>query len=94
MQSMPKQVIKRDGSTEPYEESKIVRVVEAAGLTSDQAKELAGKATEWVNTLPEAAISSLRLRDKILELLTAVDPNVADFYRWYQKTKETPRKKV
>ena len=90
---MQKQVKKRDGSRELYEESKVARVVTSAGLSSDQAYTLSVKVTSWVNTLPETGISSLQIRDKVLELLMSTDKNVADFYRWYQKTKEIPQKK-
>lgn len=85
---MIKQVKKRDGSTEPFEQEKIMRVVVSAGLESDKAQILSIQVTAWVNELPETDISSLEIRDKVLELLTVTDENVADFYRWYQKTKE------
>jgi transcriptional regulator NrdR family protein len=85
---MQKQVKKRDGSIEPYEEDKIAHVVKAAGLSGDLARALSVKVTAWINSLSEPSISSLVIRDKVLELLTSTDKNVANFYRWYQKTKE------
>lgn len=85
---MQKQVTKRDGSIEPYEEGKIVRVVVAAGLSPDQARTLSVKVTDWMDSLPEENISSLQIRDQVLELLAQTNENVANFYRWYQKTKE------
>lgn len=91
---MQKHVIKRDGSLEPYEEAKVERVVSSAGLSSDQSHTMAVKTTIWMNTLSEQNISSLHIRDKVLELLTATDENAADFYRWYQKTKDVPPKKI
>lgn len=84
---MQKLVKKRDGSLEPFEQEKIMRVVISAGLESDKAHTLSVQVAAWVNTLPKADISSLEIRDKVLELLTVTDENVADFYRWYQKTK-------
>lgn len=85
---MQKQVIKRDGSIELYEEVKIERILVTAGLTMDQAHALALDVTNWFNSLSDTNVSSLQLRDKILELLPTVNKSVADFYRWYQKTKE------
>lgn len=89
---MQKQVIKRDGSLEPYDEGKVERVVLSAGLTKDQAHDVAVKTTQWMATLSEQTISSLHIRDKVSELLSATDENVAEFYRWYQKTKEIASK--
>ena len=85
---MHKLVKKRDGSTEPYEEEKIIRVVISAGLSSDAAHALSEKVTVWINSVPDQHVSSLQIRDKVLELLTVTNEDVADFYRWYQKTKE------
>ena len=65
---MKKQVKKRDGSAEPYEESKVARVVTAAGLSPDQAHTLSVNVTAWMTSLPETSISSLDIRDKVLEL--------------------------
>ncbi len=91
---MDKKVLKRDGSTEAYEEAKVVRVVQAAGLPDEQAKALAAQVSTWIRTVPDASVSSLLIRDKVLSLLLTADANVADFYRWYEKTKDVPRKKI
>ena len=85
---MQKNVKKRDGSSETYEEDKIIRVVTTAGLAADKARDLGAAVTAWVNSLPDTHISSLKIRDKVLELLTAANANAADLYRWYETTKE------
>lgn len=89
---MQKTVKKRDGSTEAYEEEKIARVVTTAGLAPDKAHDLAASVSAWVNGLPDTHISSLQIRDKVLELLTAASANAADLYRWYEFTKEPQQK--
>ena len=54
---MQKDVKKRDGSTEAYEEDKIARVVTTAGLAPDKAHGLAAAVSAWVNSLPDTHIS-------------------------------------
>jgi len=89
---MQKNVKKRDGSSETYEENKIIRVVTTAGLAADKARDLGAFVTDWINNLPDTSISSLQIRDKVLELLTAADENAANLYRWYETTKEPQQK--
>ena len=81
-------VIKRDGSTEYFSSDKIVKVVKAAGLEEEQAKALAENVNKWVIDLKKESISSLEIRDKVLEELEKVNKSVADLFRWYQKTKD------
>ena len=81
-------VIKRDNTKEPYDESKVWKVLVSAGLSLDRAKLLALEISEWIKKNADESVSSLVLRDKVLELLEKTDSDVADLYRWYQKTKE------
>lgn len=91
---MKKQVQKRDGSIKMYEEGKVVRVVKTAGLSTDQAHTLSVRVTNWIHSLPDTTVSSLLIRDKVLELLMVEDKDAADLYRWYEKTKEIPQQKI
>ncbi len=83
-------VIKRDGSKEPFDPEKISRVTLAAGLNQDQVQLLSRKLTLWASSLGTNEISSLDIRDQVLNELESIDENVARFFRWYQKTKDTP----
>lgn len=81
-------VIKRDGSKEPFDPEKIDRVVVAAGLTPDQATELVERINVWVKDKNVNEISSLDLRDKVIEELKHTDTYASNMFEWYQKTKE------
>ena len=81
-------VIKRDGSTEAYDRHKMVRVVQAAGLNSSQAEELAEAVDSWIHNENLITLTSLQIRDKVLEELKRIHKPSADLYAWYQQTKE------
>lgn len=81
-------VIKRDGSRQHFQSRKISKVVKAAGLNSNQTAKLAKTVSLWAASLNKNEVSSLRIRDKVLEQLRLIDPPVARLFQWYQKTKE------
>lgn len=81
-------VIKRDGSKEPFDAEKIDRVVVAAGVTPDQATEIVARMNTWLTDKHLSEISSLELRDKVIEELRKTDSYAANMFEWYQKTKE------
>ncbi|RJR28913.1 hypothetical protein C4564_03740 [Candidatus Microgenomates bacterium] len=81
-------IIKRDDTTEPYEEEKIVRVVQAAGLRPIDAEELAKKITSWIETENKASVSSIDIRDRVFLELEKVDKYASGLFAWYQTTKD------
>ncbi len=81
------QIIKRDGSKEPFDLDKIARVVTAAGLEPDETDRLVNKLTDWINSLNKVEISSLEVRDQVLLALDSINTSVANLFRWYQKTR-------
>ena len=81
-------VIKRDGSKEIFSEAKIARVMGAAGLTSEQTKQVVSRINEWTTSQGEKEITSLSIRDKLLNILPEINKPAADLFVWYQKTKE------
>ncbi len=82
------QVVKRDGSLQEYNPEKIARVVEAAGLSPDQAKTLADTVTRWVNQSGNPQIPTREIRDKVVEQLQNVNSNAANLFAWYESTKD------
>lgn len=82
------QVVKRDGSIEKYDEQKIARVVSAAGLAADESQALARGITAWLEERDQETIPSLEIRDRVLIELTKANERVADFFAWYQHTKD------
>ncbi len=82
------QVIKRNGTTEVFTAEKIARVTQAAGLEPDQAEKLASDITGWVKSLPDKTVTSLQIRDRVIEGLKHVDLMAANMYQWYDQTKK------
>ncbi|OGG02422.1 hypothetical protein A2Z33_05175 [Candidatus Gottesmanbacteria bacterium RBG_16_52_11] len=81
-------VIKRDGTSEDFESDNIARVVTAAGLTPEEAQALARGVTETVSLRGKNEITSLEIRDLVLEELKLVKGSAADLYQWYESTKK------
>lgn len=82
-------VIKRDGKIEDFDSGKIERVAKAAGLKPEDAKKVAQNVTLWVTSnIFDHTISSLKVRDKVVEELRKVNSYAAGLYTWYEKTKE------
>ncbi len=81
------QVKKRDGSLEDFDQTKIARVVTVAGLTHEQGQKLAAEITNWAQTNSNSFITSFQIRDKVIEELRKLNPNAANLYAWYEKTK-------
>lgn len=81
-------VKKRDRSLENFDQMKIARVVAAAGLTHEQGQQLAATITNWAQTYSNLTLTSAQIRDKVIEELQKLNPNAANLYAWYEKTKE------
>lgn len=85
---MKTKVVKRDGSLEDYDEAKIARVAEAAGLESGQAQVVAVNITKWLKENSILKVTSLQIRDQLLEDLKKFDGKAADLFVWYEQTKD------
>ncbi len=81
------QVLKRDGTREPFDPDKIVRVTQAAGLDPDQAKKLAGEIADWAQKSGLSQLTTLQLRDLVIGKLHKYDEAAAKMFVWYQMTK-------
>jgi transcriptional regulator NrdR family protein len=86
-------VIKRDGTSEPFNTDKIIRVLNSAGLPESQSEQVVQKITSWINSNHLEIFKSLELKDKILEELEKLNPQIANLYKWYESTKDTVSKK-
>lgn len=84
------QVKKRDGSIEPYQPNKLVRVAMAAGLTHRQALTLGTHIYDWALKQSQL-ISSSAIRDQMISELKAAHPPAANLYLWYDSTKHPPK---
>jgi transcriptional regulator NrdR family protein len=86
--AMDLQIIKRDGRVEDFDTEKIKKVVKAAGLSDVEADELSERISKWAHTLNREEVSSLEVRDKVIEELQELDEFAANLFAWYQKTKD------
>lgn len=80
-------IIKRDKSIEDFEISKITRVVTAAGLSEEQARQLTTNISEWVDTLATDHIISEQLRERVCKELGEFNKSAANMYQWYEEIK-------
>lgn len=85
---MATQVIKRDGTIENFDSEKVTRVLIAAGLSNSEATSVSTHISTWIANLSSAP-KTTEIKDKIIELVTPVNPYVAGLYRWYEKTKDS-----
>jgi len=81
-------VVKRDGTLEVYDESKIVRVAEATGLDNIHAQAVAKDVTEWIKSNSLLKVTSLQIRDAVLSNLKKINEASADLFTWYEGTKD------
>jgi len=81
-------IIKRDQAKEPYSENNVFKVVKAAGLNESQAQNLSESITNWINSVSKTEISSLDVRDQVLERLKTINEDAANLYAWYESTKD------
>lgn len=86
--SMNITVIKRDGEKEPFDETKISRVLHAAGLEESIAKDIAINTKKMFHNQNKNEVTSLEIRDAIIPQIKKADDAVASAFIWYEKTKE------
>lgn len=85
---MQLKVKKRNGIFEEFNPEKIRRVVQAAGLSSEQARVLLERIQQIVGNHQDSHITSLALRDMVHKELQKLYQPAANLFAWYQKTKE------
>jgi transcriptional regulator NrdR family protein len=90
------EVIKKDGSVQPFDQVKIAKVVEAAGLTPRQAETVAARvaqwANDWIKIKGQPQITTLEIRWKVIDELQDLNKRAADLYIWYKKTQDSDLK--
>jgi transcriptional regulator NrdR family protein len=80
-------IIKRDKSIEDFDINKIFRVVQAAGLSEPQAKQLISDINKWIKDNFAVNIPSTMVRDKVFDELSVANKNIADLFKWYEENK-------
>lgn len=81
-------VIKKDGTLEDFEKGKIERVTTAAGLSQEQAKELADIIASWIKSGGKQQVTTLQIRNQVVSELEKINQFAANAFVWYEKTKD------
>ena len=79
-------VVKRDGTSEPFNYDKLVASITKTGIPVNQGEEISSRVKIWAeSSAKEGNIESSLIRDKIIELLSEDFPAEADTYKAYKK---------
>ena len=90
---MANEVIKRDGSREPFDPEKIKSSIRKAAQKTDLPEERVNEVVEQVSKAAieladsKEEIATSEIREKILSELDNVEPKVAESWRDYDRTK-------
>lgn len=88
---MPVKVQKKDGRLEDFQRAKVVAGVMKSGADFDQAQEVGRQVEAWVGgAAVNGVITSEAIRQKVLEVLRAVNPTAAAAFEAYRKPEQTP----
>lgn len=80
------QVRKRGGTLENWSVDKVINSVAVAGVTMKEAEAIGALIEAWAKRSAEnKVISSIKTRDKVIEILGAVDATAANIYKAYKK---------
>jgi len=88
-------VTKKDGTKVPFDKEKIKSAVAAssleAGLSQEEATELAGKVLDAVVTAFEGQeeVASSEIRERVLSELDVMSPAVSESWKKYEESKES-----
>jgi transcriptional repressor NrdR len=91
---MAKEVIKKDGSREPFDPEKIRNSIRKAADKTDLPEERKNEIVEQVAQVAiqmaeeKEEIATSEIREKILSELDSVEPSVSAAWREYEKEKE------
>lgn len=80
------EVIKKDGSREPFDVEKIRNVTKAAGLDDAKVNDLCEKITKWVDE--KGSVTTPEIREQVLSYLKTNDPYVYGLFKWYEDSKD------
>lgn len=79
-------VQKKDGRLEDFDRNKVSQGIIKSGGMPDQAENIAAQVETWAQTTAvNGVIGTGEIRNKVLELLRAVNPEVAAGFEAYRK---------
>jgi len=81
-------VIKRDGREEEFDPDKIARVTTSSGLRSQEGLGLALVIDRWAKSLNKEKLTTMEIRNKVIEELKKTNAYVANLFIWYERGKD------
>jgi len=81
-------VTKRNNTTIDYSPEKITKVVEAAGLSKEEAIDLTEAINKWLNERNDEKVASIQIRDRVIVEIQKRNESAAKKYIWFEKYKD------
>lgn len=79
-------VQKKDGSLQDYDKAKIISGLVRSSTTPEEAEKIVVEVEAWLPTVAvEGIVSSLDIRNKVLEILRTVNPTAVANFENYQR---------
>jgi transcriptional regulator NrdR family protein len=83
---MPIKVEKRDGTMEDFDRNKVSGGLVGAGVNSEDAERIAEEVESWIqDAAVNGVIKASEIKNKVLELLRLVNPEIALRFENYHK---------
>lgn len=80
------QVRKRGGTLEPWNVDKVINSVTVAGVSTKEAEAIGALIEAWAERVAvNGIISSIKTKDRLIEILNVVDLTAANTYRAFKK---------
>ena len=94
LNTMAKEVIKKDGTKQPFDAGKIRNAIIAAaaetGLSEERTNKAAEQVTATIIQMVEAKeeITTSEIREKVLSELDSIEPEISEAWRKYDREKK------
>ena len=79
-------VVKRDGIVEDWDRDRLLNSIANLGLSTEEAESLTSLIEVWCQrSANDYKIDSLRIREKVIEILCAIHPQAAKEFEYFKK---------
>lgn len=81
-------IVKRDKQIEDFNEAKIIRVLEAVGLSPEDAQRVCVSVEKWIEKSKKPLVTTIQIRDQIIVELQKLNREAAAHYIEYEKNRD------
>lgn len=81
-------VVKRDRQHEEFNAGKLMKVVEAAGLTNEEAKKVCVNVTRWIEESGKPLVTSIQIRDRVIIEMQRINHEASKKFVEYEKSRD------